>query len=637
MRRWTTISILLGSIALATSVLKAQGRESRPRSPREEMLARVEREGPQPPPFNVRTSGHPRLFFTGDDLPRLRKLPHDLSTAKALLTMMECTEEYRPGLAVKFQLPPRQPGVIPEPKGWTAGHFPYWTGMANLMTGYMDALTCAAIYTEKPEYVARAKEYLLAFCRWTTWTDPQEPVPFSLSTRYIATAVVLGYDSLFDHLTEAERVEVEDAMLHKGCEVFSKGVFWDPRNPSHSPQWPGECAPMGLMALAMFERRPEARPYLGRCWQQVKMSLDTQLTTPHSEGFMYANAAFEPMVNFGDALARTTGETSIVTHPYLKRILPYWLLYFTAPGRGGLPNFGDSAYYVNLDPMLKVSQAYIQDPRINQYLAEHYRPPERKLASSNCSTPVGPCRDYADLPLDRAFNMGWVAMRSAWHDPHGALLAFTSSPSTMGHSHFDANSFVVNVAGEWLATDPGYDAVGPKATEGHNSLLVDGHGQVKKGGGKITGFFTSPDVAYAVGDASASYRADLLKTFRRHVLYVRPDYWLILDELESNGPPRDFAALLEHRRQWEVDRQRRLAAHRARRKLSLGGGALAGEGGKGTHAASGAHLFGRKAGQGGVSDAPDPPGKCAVRAAEGPGACHGRAGRRAFCRGGARW
>ena len=298
------------------------------------------------------------------------------------------------------------------------------------------------------------------------------------------------------------------------------------------------------MALAMYDRRPEARPYLSRCWQQVKMSLDTQLTTPHTEGFMYTNTGIEPMVDFGDALVRTTGDTSIVAHPYLKTTLPYWVLYFTAPGRGGLPNFGDSDYQAKLDPMIKVSQAYLQDPRINQYLAEHYRPPDRKLVSAHSFTPIGPRRDYADLPLDRAFHMGWVAMRSAWHDPAGALFAFNSSPSTMGHSHFDANSFVVNVGGEWLATDPGYDAAGPKATEGHNSLLVDGRGQVKKGGGKVTGFFTSPAVAYAVGDASASYQADLLKTFRRHVLYVRPDYWLILDELQSNGTPRAFTALL---------------------------------------------------------------------------------------------
>jgi hypothetical protein len=34
------------------------------------------------------------------------------------------------------------------------------------------------------------------------------------------------------------------------------------------------------------------------------------------------------------------------------------------------------------------------------------------------------------------------------------------------------------------------------------------------------------------------------KTIRRHVLYVRPDYLLILDKLESNSTPREFAALL---------------------------------------------------------------------------------------------
>jgi hypothetical protein len=110
---------------------------------------------------------------------------------------------------------------------------------------------------------------------------------------------------------------------------------------------------------------------------------------------------------------------------------------------------------------------------------------------------------------------------------------------------------VVNVAGQWLATDPGYHEPNPgpdrefsDGTEGHNSMTVDGEVQYRLGGGRIVEFFTSPELAYVVGDAAAGYRADLLRTFRRHVVCVRPDYFLIWDELESDGTPRSFASLL---------------------------------------------------------------------------------------------
>ena len=48
---------------------------------------------------------------------------------------------------------------------------------------------------------------------------------------------------------------------------------------------------------------------------------------------------------------------------------------------------------------------------------------------------------------------------------------------------------------------------------------------------------------------------DSLKTFRRHVVYVRPDYFLIFDELESDGTPRTFASLLHTDNQGELSKQ----------------------------------------------------------------------------------
>ncbi len=79
---------------------------------------------------------------------------------------------------------------------------------------------------------------------------------------------------------------------------------------------------------------------------------------------------------------------------------------------------------------------------------------------------------------------------------------------------------------------------------GHNSILVDGEGQNKLGGGKITSFFASGAFDYTAGDASGSYDPSKLSRFVRRIAQVKPGYFVMLDEVESEGISRTFEWLL---------------------------------------------------------------------------------------------
>ena len=69
-------------------------------------------------------------------------------------------------------------------------------------------------------------------------------------------------------------------------------------------------------------------------------------------------------------------------------------------------------------------------------------------------------------------------------------------------------------------------------TEGHNSLLLDGQGQRKKGGGKIDKFVDSETMTYTVGDASGAYLNDV--NWKRHIILVKEGgYYIFLDEAKS--------------------------------------------------------------------------------------------------------
>ncbi|MBU0610057.1 MAG: DUF4962 domain-containing protein, partial [Armatimonadetes bacterium] len=159
-----------------------------------------------------------------------------------------------------------------------------------------------------------------------------------------------------------------------------------------------------------------------------------------------------------------------------------------------------------------------------------------------------PAKPPADLPQGRYFpDIGWVAMHSDLSDPDDVMLMFKSSPyGSYNHSHADQNSFVLYAYGEPLLIDSGYydwygsghDVGFTRQTKAHNDILVNGEGQPifdATAKGQILRHFTSPAVDYTLGDATPAYKGKLTK-FQRHILYLRPSGFLIIDDLEAPKP-----------------------------------------------------------------------------------------------------
>ena len=156
-----------------------------------------------------------------------------------------------------------------------------------------------------------------------------------------------------------------------------------------------------------------------------------------------------------------------------------------------------------------------------------------------------PAKPPADLPQGRYFpDIGWVAMHSDLSAPDDVMLMFKSSPyASYNHSHADQNSFVLYGYGEPLLIDSGYydwygsghDVGFTRQTKAHNDILVNGEGQPifdMTAKGQILRHFTSPAVDYTLGDATPAYKGKLTK-FQRHILYLRPNGFLIIDDLEA--------------------------------------------------------------------------------------------------------
>jgi hypothetical protein len=147
--------------------------------------------------------------------------------------------------------------------------------------------------------------------------------------------------------------------------------------------------------------------------------------------------------------------------------------------------------------------------------------------------------------------VGWAGFHSALDKPQeDTFFLFKSSPfGSVSHSHADQNSFCILKGGKALAIPSGHygpsygmphHAAWTRQTKANNSVLINGEGQVVRSAeakGKIVDFKHQKAISYLCGDATAAYSGRLTK-FLRHVLFLRPGVFLLLDELESPGQAR---------------------------------------------------------------------------------------------------
>ena len=120
------------------------------------------------------------------------------------------------------------------------------------------------------------------------------------------------------------------------------------------------------------------------------------------------------------------------------------------------------------------------------------------------------------------------------------------------HGHADALSVVCSAQGTNWLVDPGtfvYTASKEwrdyfRSTQAHNTLIIDGQGQAQPGGpfkwlnlcpARLETWATLPNLDYASGMHDGYKRLAEPVVHRRHVVFVKPDRWFLLDDLNGAG------------------------------------------------------------------------------------------------------
>lgn len=247
--------------------------------------------------------------------------------------------------------------------------------------------------------------------------------------------------------------------------------------------------------------------------------------------------------------------------------LSKWLFYSTQPDRN-VVNIGDVSGWP--------TKWKSGDARRSALLATRYKDGFSQYIANSISPKVSGNWPYIifyllwydpaitavnPLNLDTAIHfdgIGWVSMRENW-SANATFAMFYSGNYYFGHQHHDQNSFMIFKSAP-LAIDNGIYNVGSPhlkmATRFHNTILVgspssetslnDGlAGQTgafpmyylpnsensSSDKGDIILFEDDPRSTYTVGDASKAYSANRLTTYIRKFLYVKPDFFVILDRI----------------------------------------------------------------------------------------------------------
>jgi hypothetical protein len=156
---------------------------------------------------------------------------------------------------------------------------------------------------------------------------------------------------------------------------------------------------------------------------------------------------------------------------------------------------------------------------------------------------------------------GYYIMRSGWDSQAhylgfdcGELAAGVSPDDTVSaaHGHADALSIEVSAFGEPLVVDPGFWTYNGavewhryfRETEAHNTVVVDDRsqaefrGRLKWSHAPLTeahAWTTLGALDYADGSHSGYRRLSSPVTHRRSVVFLKPHYWIVRDELTGEG------------------------------------------------------------------------------------------------------
>lgn len=403
----------------------------------------------------------------------------------------------------------------------------------------------------------------------------------NLAAGHQMLGLALFYDWCYDDLDAQTRTAIRDTLRVRCNECFEAVVsgsafHWESYLQNHL--WVA-CVGMGAAGLALYDELPEARAWIGLANEKIRLSVQALGSDGVGhEGPTYWNYGLTFMLPYLFMMDDLMGE-DLLDHPWWRNTADYYMHILTPRsgwkrGWNGemLVNYADSSRRGGGQHLLRGLARRFGDARAQWWadaIEEGYDShTPRAVYSLLWRDPTLSPEPPGRAPTVRHFeDLGIVTARPSWGEDasylffkcgpllgHEAVERFDQYDAGAGHVHPDANSFALFGAGQWLLRDDFYNS---RDTGGHNTLLIDGRGQMNEGNRNailpllvhasprvIHLGQTEDGIVHIVADATEAYAAELgLKRFVRHAVYFmdgaeRPGALVVLDDIALEEPRR---------------------------------------------------------------------------------------------------
>jgi hypothetical protein len=431
----------------------------------------------------------------------------------------------------------------------------------------MPVLAMAYVLTGEKQYLDAARRWALAACGYKTWGLGRID-GMDLATGHQLFGLAIIYDWCYHDLGEAARQQIRETLVKRTSALFeaaATGKAWWHRSYLQNHLW--VCITgMAASGIALFDEVDDAACWIGLPLDKYRRTMAALGPDGAShEGVGYWEYGVEYMLKFMD-LARQRLDVDLYDFPWWHNTAAY-AQYLTLPRNAWtrancIVDIADCPrnHWYGSEYLLRALARQYRDGYA-QWLAQQID--EADVSSAEASwlnllwfDPTVPMKSPEIRPTLHHFeDMGIVSARSGWSGDeslvvfkcgpfigHEAIARFAYDPGG-GHVHTDANHFVFFGGGQWLVRDDGYH---PKWTGQHNTLLVNGRGQLGEGGEwfngtqalalkakpKVLRAISTPAIDQITGDAAEAYPRELgLKRFVRRLIFVKPDVLIVADDI----------------------------------------------------------------------------------------------------------
>lgn len=380
------------------------------------------------------------------------------------------------------------------------------------------------------KYVDHAWKEMKAVCEFPDW-GPVHP----LDTGEMLFGSAIGYDWMYEALTEDQRKTIEEGTLRLGIEVLRSAYYGQLHVPLKFGKLSGGNYVMsdtnfnavvngGLVAASLAY----ADVYPEECFDAVSKAIQSlgymlpgfEPSGGWKEGPNYWDYTTAYLANMVSALDTACGtDYGILNHPGVN-LTPYYAIYLDSPQ--GLNNFSDTAKGVTWNsPQFSCFARIMNEPA---FTYQRYKAITEKNKAPTIFDMIWLDISQKDakheLPLDNLTpEIEMVSMREDWEKSDAMNFGVHGGKNNSYHGHSDGGTWIFDILGERWAMDLGMDYqsyVGYNMedlyrcrAEGHNMLVFNPSKDidfVKQSYTPLTRFETAPKGGIVVYDNSEGYR-----------------------------------------------------------------------------------------------------------------------------------